>query len=137
MTWCRNQGLSLELVHICGCIKPVNGTSTLFPFGSCISTDRYKITTVNMYRNPLKPECEFRCSRAVSNSCSTIGTHRIIPVTNPVINHWVNGWIVIRTNVKYSWIFVILIHVYTLTITYPKHRKQMYCSTSGTRHLWY
>ena len=36
---------------------------------------------------PVKSGSELRCSRKVSSSCSTSGTHRVNLVTNPVICH--------------------------------------------------
>ena len=38
-------------------------------------------------RTPLKTEGELRYSLRVNSSCSTSGTCRVNPVTNPVINH--------------------------------------------------
>ena len=38
-------------------------------------------------RTPLKTGGELRCPGRVSSTCSTCGTRRIIPVTNPVICH--------------------------------------------------
>jgi hypothetical protein len=38
-------------------------------------------------RTPVKLEGELRCSRRISSSCFTSGTHRVTVVTNPVISH--------------------------------------------------
>ena len=50
---------------------------------------------------------ELRCSRRVSSSCSTSGTHRVNLVTNPVISHkWGKDREVFTTSGTYTWSFV-------------------------------
>ena len=44
-------------------------------------------TTDRITRSPLKIWCELMCSGRISSSCSTSGTRRVNPGTNPVINN--------------------------------------------------
>jgi hypothetical protein len=51
------------------------------------STKHTHKTKDRLTQTPLKTWAELRCSRRVSSSCSTSGTHRVNLVTNPVISH--------------------------------------------------
>jgi hypothetical protein len=60
-------------------------------------------------RTPLKTGGEFRCSRRVSSSWPTCGTHRVNLVTNPVISHeWGKDRdrVVFTTSGTYQWPFL-------------------------------
>ena len=51
------------------------------------STKHTHKTKDRVTQAPLKTGTEFGCSRKVSCSCSTSGTHRVNLITNPVIVH--------------------------------------------------
>ena len=57
--------------------------------------------------NPTKIWIELSCSRRVSSSCPTSGTHRVNLVTNLVISHeWGMDWEVFTISETYLWSFV-------------------------------
>jgi hypothetical protein len=61
-------------------------------------------------RTPLKTGGELGCSGRVISFCSTIGTHRVNLVTNPVISReWGKDREVLTTSGTYLWSFVIQI----------------------------
>jgi hypothetical protein len=66
-------------------------------------------------RTPLKTGGELRCSRRVSSSCSTSGTHCVNLVTNPVISHeWGKDRDVVATSGTYLFSYPILYLSFTL-----------------------
>ena len=71
------------------------------------STKHTYKTKDRVTRTPLNPGGELRCSGRVSSSYSTIGTHRVNLVTNPVISReWGKDREVLTTSGTYPWSFV-------------------------------
>ena len=77
------------------------------------STKHMHTTKDRITWSPLKTWCELMCFGRISSSCSTSGTCRVNPGTNPVIS---NGWgknpEVVTTSGTYPWSFVTHIFLY-------------------------